>query len=558
MIEEFKSVFGDYKNNNTNLFIELIQKINQYVLPYIDYEKPYTKGNFNFEYFDYLKDKKLNVKPQSENKVFEEIAFLFQNIPNWGNPGTMLNIIPPINIASLAVSSYASLFNPNFSQDRYAGLLLTTELEVVKYISDLVEWEWKQSHGLFTFGGKGTNLYSTKIALNRAYPQGKKEGYGKNDFFIVTSKKGHPCHKEVADWLGIGSDSCIGINCNEKGEMLLTEAEDIICSYIEQGKIFLGFNLTGGSTVEFEIDPIKEVSLLRDKIKAKYNLKYSPLIHIDSVIVWVWLFFKCYDFEKNSLNIENEILNKIGFLTHRISQLKYADSFGIDFHKSGFCPAISSLFIVKDRADIYNLGQSKTLEIEDLRFGNFSPFESSLELSRSSSGAISALVALKTFGIEGFQKAIIQLMSCSEFFRNELQKIDFVEVLNNYSNGFATLLIFKPQEYKNLKLEDILKLPQKDTDIIKDYNLSYALYVEGLNNQHKISFTLTASDVFNVNNTNVCLGTQKAFPMSLFATKEKVKQIIDEMVETKKKFDEEGCIILKKITNAPVDMVYRK
>jgi len=557
MTREYKSVFGDYKNNNTDLFIELIQKINQYVSPYIDNEKPFTKGSFDFKYFDYLKDKKLNFKPQSETKVFEEIALLFQNIPNWGNPGTMLNIIPPINIASLAVSSYASLFNPNFSQDRYAGLLLTTELEVVKYMSDLVEWEWKRSHGLFTFGGKGTNLYATKIALNRAYPQGKKEGYGKNDFFIITSKKGHPCHREVTDWLGIGSNNCIGVNCNEKGEMLLEEAEDTICSYIEKEKIFLGFNLTGGSTVEFEIDPIKEVSLLRDKIKAKYNLEYSPLIHIDSVIAWVWLFFKCYDFKENSLNIENNVLNKIEFLTQRISELKYADSFGIDFHKSGFCPAISSLFIVKDRADIYNLGHSKTLEIEDLRFGNFSPFESSLELSRSSSGAISALVALKTFGIEGFQKAINQLMSCSEFFRCELQKIDFIEVLNNYSNGFATLLIFKPQEYQSLTLEDILKLSQKDTNKIKNYNLSYALYVEGLNKLQRISFTLTASDVFNVNNTNVCLGTQKAFPMSLFATKEKVKQIIDEIVETKKMFDKEG-IIVKKIKNTPVDMVYRK
>ena len=554
----FNQFFGNYKSNNTDLFIELTQKINQYVLPYIDTEKPFTKGDLEFKYFNYLNDKELNKKSLSVDKVFEDIAFLFQNIPNWGNPGTMLNVIPNVNIASLVVAAYASLFNPNFSQDRYAGLLLTAELEVVKYISDLVDWNWKKSHGLFTFGGKGTNLYATKVALNRAYPKGKAEGYGKNDFFIISSKKGHPCHREVTDWVGIGSDNCIGINCNKKGEMLLKEAEDIICSNIEQGKIFLGFNLTGGSTVEFEIDPIKEVAILRDEIKRKYNLEYSPLIHTDSVIAWVWLFFKHYDFSKNHLNIKIPILDKIKHLAQQVSELEYADSFGVDFHKSGFCPAISSLFIVKDRTDIYNLGQSKTLEIEDLQFGNFSPFESSLELSRSSFGAVSALVSLKTFGIEGFQKAIIQLMSCSEFFRTELQKIDFIEVLNEYSNGFATLLIFKPTEYKTLTLDDILKLPQKDTNVIKDYNLNYALYVNELNKQQKISFTLTASDAFNVNNTAVCLGTQKAYPMSLFATKEKIKQIINEMVETKRNFDKGGCINLNRITNMPIDMVYRK
>lgn len=556
-MNDFSEIIGACQSNNIDLLIKHLLSLNEYVLPYYDCGRPFLKGDFDFQYNDYLKNRELNQRSLSPNEVFKEISCLFQNIPNWGNPGTMLNIIPNINIASLAAASYSSLYNANFSQDRYAGLLLTSELEVVKYISDLAGWDWRSSHGLFTFGGKGTNLYATKIALNRSFPDTRKHGLFGNQFFLVTSKKGHPCHKEVAEWIGIGSDNCLSIGCDDNGEILLDEAREKICSNIEQGKIFLGFNLTGGSTVEFEIDPIKKVALMRDEIVRKYNLNYSPLIHVDSVIVWIWLFFKTYDFVDNPLDIDDSVLNKVKYLTRRISEIEYADSFGVDFHKSGFCPAISSLFMVKNRADLYRLGNTKPLQIDDLYFGNYSPFESSLELSRSSWGPVSALVSLRTFGVEGFQKAIVHLMSCSEFFKKELQKMDSIEIINPDSNGFATLLIFKPQEYVRLNLAEILALPREDTEIIKNYNINYALYVNELNKQHKLSFTLTASDAFNVKNTDVCLGSQKAYPMSLFVTKDDVRLIVAEMMETKRNYDLEDNKNYSHIENSPVDMVYR-
>ena len=373
-MHEFYEIFGHCLGTNADLLIKHLLQIDDKVSEYYEQDKPFLKGDFGFRYYDYLKDRKLNYKPLSTDKVFDDISLLFQNVPIWNNSGTMLNIIPHVNIVALAVASYASLFNANFSQDRYAGLLLTAELEVVKYISELVGWNWEKSHGLFTFGGKATNLYATKIAIKGAYPNNKEKGIDGGDFFLITSKKGHPCHKEVANWLGIGYKNCIEVNCDEKGEINLEEAYEIICKHIERGKCFLGFNLTGGSTVEFEVDPIKKIALLRDKIINKYSLNYSPLIHVDSVIVWVWLFFKKYDFINNPINIEKNVLKKIEHLTKKISEIQYADSFGVDFHKSGFCPAISSLFIVKDRTDIYNLSETEVLELKDLCFGNFSPF----------------------------------------------------------------------------------------------------------------------------------------------------------------------------------------
>ena len=173
-------------------------------------------------------------------------------------------------------------------------------------------------------------------------------------------------------------------------------------------------------------------------------------------------------------------------------------------------------------------------------------------------GPMSALVSLKSFGIEGFQKAIAHLMECAEYFRDELKKLNCVEIINSHSNGFATLLIFKPKEYESLSLSEILSLPFEDTEKIKKYNINYASYVNELNKQQKISFTLTASDAFNVTNTHVCLGSQKAYPMSLFVTKNKINHIINEMIEIKNTYDKEDCnISFKQLDIKPIDMVYR-
>ena len=107
------------------------------------------------------------------------------------------------------------MYNPNFAQDTYAGNVIMTELEVTKYVSDLVGWNYMKTYGTFTFGGKGTNLYATKVAINKADKQAASKGCLRNKYFMITSKNGHPCHLEVCNWLGIGSDNCYEITIKD-------------------------------------------------------------------------------------------------------------------------------------------------------------------------------------------------------------------------------------------------------------------------------------------------------------------------------------------------------
>lgn len=550
--------FGSYEKSNWNV----IKQYMSYIEEYVEKEYPHRTTSFDgverFSYFKYLENKQLNAEPENVENVFADIVKLFRGLPIWSHPGTMLNVIPPANLPAVAMNAYLSMYNPNLSQDRYSGLLLTAELEAVKYMNDLIGWNWKEATGTFTFGGKGTNLYGMKCALNKAYPEGKEKGYFNKDFFFISSGKGHPCHEEVVDWLGIGKNSCIKAKCAADGKIIVSELEGIIDENIQIGRIFLGFNLSGGSTVEYEVDDIKEIAKVRDEIVKKYELDYFPHIHVDSVVGWLWLFYNQYDYINNKLHIEIEILEKIKELNHDIAQIKYADSCGIDFHKTGFTPYITSLFLVKNRRDYYNLGTDDAyINVEDLEYGNYSPFEQTLELTRSCCGPISALTTLKTFGIEGYQKIIYRLMQSAKYFRTKLSELPYIEIINPDTKGIATLFIIKPADYINNSLQEILNMEKKDTDKIKKYNLDFANFTDLRNTSHEISVMYTASDVFCVNNTNVCLGSIKAYPMTPLTNMEAIDLIIKEIIETKNIFDNTVDLKLTELKHKPKDMVYK-
>ena len=472
-----KDYFGDYKCSNVKVLNKYISMLNQKASKYYNFGKPFFKGNHSLNYKEYLRKCKLNYEPLSPEATFDYISPLYQNLPNWNNPGTMINVIPPVNLVSMASMCFSELYNPNFAQDTYAGLLITSELEVTKYISDIVGWKWEHSFGVFTFGGKATNLYATKIALTKACPETMDTGCEKNKYFMITSENAHPCHYEVCNWLGMGKNNCIEAKCNLDGRINIEKTEKIICENIENGKIFLGFNLNGGSTNELTIDPIKKISELNRKIVNKYKLNYIPHIHVDSVLSWVYLFFNNYDYNVNLLNIEDKHLKKIKSLNKKVQEFQYADSLGIDFHKTGFCPYISSLFIFKNKRDFYSLNPDKEISLERLHYGNYNPFETTLELTRASSGPIAALTTLKSLGIKGFQEIISNMFVSTEKFREILIKNENICIINEETEWLTTLFIIKPEKYKNYKLDEIIKLQESDLKYIKEYNVDYAKYI---------------------------------------------------------------------------------
>lgn len=525
---KIEELFGNYNKNNIDLLLSNLKKLDDELNAYYNFSYPFFKGEYDVDFFKYLKGCKLNYKGMSIEDSMKYVANLYQNVPNWNNPGTMINIIPPVNLAALATSTISNMYNSNFAQDTYAGYLIASELEVVKYISNLVDWDWKKSGGVFTFGGKGTNLYASKIALNKADNRVYSDGCN-NNYFMLTTATSHPCHYQVCDWIGIGINNAIEVPCESDGTVSLIELERIIDFNLSQGKTFIGINLNGGNTNELVVDPIKKVYDIIHKYKDKYNLDYSPHIHIDSVIGWVYLFFSTYDYVKNPLDIDLKILEKIASINSKVNEFKYADSLGIDFHKTGFCPYTSSLFMLKDRMDFKYISSKKIEDISNLKYGNYNPYEYTLELSRSSAGAIAALTSIKTLGIEGFQNILIKLISSVSIFRYELKKINNIFLLNEDSDGFATLFLLLPDKYTIEDLNDFFNLNDEQIKEIKQYNSDFSSYLLEKALANEINFYFTSSRSYIIPNTNIAIGALKSYPTSVFLSNDKIRSIIEQL-----------------------------
>ncbi len=502
-----------------------------------------------------IQNKFLHYETKNPRIVLEELSNYFRRSVVWENAGTMINITPPTNKISLVAADYCNKFNPNFAQDESSGYLMTTELLTVKYLSDMVGWDWLKSRGTFTFGGKGTIMYAIKDAINKCCKDVRNSGVDKN-IKIISNDKGHPCHIEVCDWLGLGRDACLRLPTSESGQVDLKELEFTLRENLSNGVKIAAIILNGGTTNEVIVDPIKEVVDMRDKLVVEYGLDYIPHVHIDSVIGWAWLFFKNYDFESNSLNMTKDDKKKIKSLSEKISQIKYADSFGADFHKTGFCPYISSCIVFKNGKDLYNLGGRELVEFDNLNFGTYSPFEYTLELSRSAIGPVSAYVALETFGVKGFQQLIYEVFKRGQFIRRFLSKQDKVEVINKETEGFATLFVIHPQN-KNYKYLDYLSLDDKEVKDFLEYNHKFYLYTLQLLENKQVDFKITFSKSYKPYGAKKSMGALKIYQTSPLSKFVDIKKCLLELINAKTQFENGINLTLKEDSNTPKDFVYR-
>lgn len=532
-----KEYFGSCNDSNNKLLAEYINKLDEHVKTKYEPGNVFYKGTYDTKFYEYLKTKSLNENELTLDETMKYISNYFSNTPVYNNPGTMINVISSVNVMSMSAAAVASMLNPNFAQDTYSGDLILSELEVAKYISEMIGWNWEKSYGFFTFGGTGTNLYGNKLALINADPESKEFGVTKDKYFMVTSKNGHPCHYQLCDWLGIGTNSCIEIECNDKGEIDITNLESVICSNIEKGKTFIGYNLNGGSTNEMTIDPIKKVYDLNKKIVSKYNLNYIPHIHVDAVLGWVFLFFKDYNPAKNKLELSNNTLDIINSLANKISELKYADTVGIDFHKTGFCPYVSSMILTKDKKKFDMLNPEKSVSLLDMNYGDYNPFQIALEYSRGAHGPISALTTLKSLGKNGFRQIIGQMMENAVYFRNKLSKLNNVLIVFPETEGLATMFLILPEQYSECNVEDIKQMDQTDLEKIKKYNLEFGKYILNMAVTGKNSFFFTSSRSYMLPNTTIKVGVLKAYPMSVFLDKSIIDNIVIDIKNNIAKFN---------------------
>jgi len=385
-------------------------------------------------------------------KKCNEIVFdLFSGVPRWRSPQLQYNIGAPANTAAVAMYSLAldeNIYNIN---DGLAGNILVAEQAVTKILANLADIKTR-AHGLFTFGGTATNLYAIKVGTKKASPNSGKKGMPENIIVVVT-KDSHFSHKVSADWLGIGTDNVVVIESNPDRSSDLKDAEKKMREILKKGNLLGTIIINGGTTYDHTVDDIKSFVGLRNKIVKDFSLSYKPHLHVDTVIGWTWLMFNDYDFLKNDLKIDKETLQKIKEQYNKLSYLKYADSWGADFHKGvGSCPVPCSIIMFNNIADSVLLSKKEGSFIDmhqlALDFSFTAPADFTLETSRPGGAALAALASLHTLGINSYRRNLANLVKLSLLTKKLLSNYNDVIVYNKNSLGHVTMFGLCPPGLK--------------------------------------------------------------------------------------------------------------
>lgn len=505
-------------------------------------------GKYGKEVYNKLIEKystipKESVKPLK--KCNEIVSDLFSGVPRWRSPQLQYNVGAPANTAAVALYSLAldeNIYNIN---DGLAGNALVAEQAVSKILSNLADLKTK-AQGLFTFGGTATNLYAIKIGIKKAAPDSGKEGIPKNIKIMIT-KDSHFSHTVSADWLGIGTDNVIVIEPNLDRTSNLKDAEKKMREIFEKGNLVSSIIINGGTTYSHTVDDIKSFIRLKDKIVKEFSLPYKPHVHVDTVIGWAWLMFKDYDFVKNDLKIDKETLLKIKEQYEKLSYLKYADSWGVDFHKGvGVSPIPCSMIMFNKMEDLNLLSKKEGsfIGIHQLapEFSFTSPADFTLETSRPGGAALAALASLHTMGINGFRRNLANLLKLSLLTKKLLSNYKDIMVCNKDSLGYVTMFRLYPPELKNDQrkfLEFIKK--GKDMKEFIDFVNKYTKEFFSWDYKNRMlknigveySFSSGYVELFNA----IKISAAKLYPVSPHINESHIKKAINTIMRQKKIFD---------------------
>jgi len=452
----------------------------------------------------------------SEKKIKSLISKLFQGTPRWHSPRTIYNAAPSPLQTTIATKFLTALYNPNLALHTASGKSLNTEQKVIKAIAKYVGWDETIAGGIFTWGGKATTMYAIKLGLSRCSPNSSKQGV-KDDVVVISTDAGHPSHISDAEWLGIGSSNVIRLGADENTKIDLAQLESTIRSCISQGKKIAAIIISGGTTNDMIVDPIDRVIKLRDTLVKEFAMEYIPHVHVDAVVGFPWLFFKDYDFNKNELEISAPAISRIKKVFDDLKYIDQADSFGIDFHKMGFCPYISSVFMIKD---------GRTFSEKSKDIFNW-PFFYSMENSRPADGPNTAYIALNTLGVEGFQKIIAHLTDVAANLSELLDKCEEFELINTMCQGTASLFLPKVPAgiyFENFETEIKVRNEYASTFIERLNKLGNPYYID------KIPSNATGSQ-------QVPFTSLKTFTMSPFSTVESNEEFIIFLKKLKKEID---------------------
>jgi glutamate/tyrosine decarboxylase-like PLP-dependent enzyme len=477
--------------------------------------------------------------PEHSSTVEEVTANLveyFKGLTIWGHPRTQINVVPPPSISSLIATVLTGLYNPNLAWDEYSHKVALAEVEAVAMTAALLGYDPVRASGVFTFGGTGTTLYGAKVGVEKAQPGAMQNGISEGAV-IFASDCSHYCRYNIAGWLGLGAKSLVTIPTNGRNAMRIDQLAEQARAALSSGCRIAAIVATLGTTDAFGLDDLAAIVALRDELVKEFALPYRPHVHADAVIGWAWSVFSDYSFENNPLGFRPRTVRALAGATQRVRHLRLADSIGIDFHKTGFTPYISSLVLFKNRDDLALLSRSQEQMPYLYQFGEHRPGMFTLETSRGGMGALAALANLKFLGKEGLRATIGHIVEMTQLLREHLEGHAATAVLNRDNFGTVTLFRAYPDGVDTFAIKD-----QEMTDATQlenlrrhnEYNRKIYAYVhdEAMAGRGVV---ISLTDSYRQTAYDEPVVALKSFILSPFTDEANVEAIVEKVLEARGK-----------------------
>jgi len=493
----------------------------------------YDGINASYHNSDWMKKyEEIPDEPREDNQVLHDSMKVFDGQLRWNSMAVMHNINPPMLMDSVIGSLMANIYNPNLLWDYVSSDAQHMEKQVIRQMANLCGWDSSKAFGSFTFGGKSCLMYAVRIGMNRAIAGCSNCGISGKKPVVITSTENHYTVDYVCSFLGIGKENCIRIP-TENDKMNIEVFEDVLVECIKNNIPIAAVIVLGGNTINNSMDSVKEVYDIVSKNKDKYSLLYMPYIHFDTVVNWPWLFFKYYDFEKNEYGFDDKVIKVLKINKDLICQVKYADSMGIDFHKMGFVPYQSSLFMIKNGKELFSINNSELEWLDEKDYGNNFTQHYTLEHSRSFAPVYGSWLALQNMGKAGFIKYIANLIQFAFCLRKGLISNGF-EWINTASKGFAT--VFWCSYMDDITLDDLKKMP--DGMIKKHNEYIYNLFEEfGSGNYSDSRYVFAFIPDYISSDEGCNIAGLRIYPMSVELTENDAEFILDDILRIKSEFD---------------------
>ncbi len=491
-------------------------------------------GNMVETDFDTAKKTTIEDSMSTVEEVTTDLVGYLQGMTIFGHPRTQQNVVAPTTIPSMIGVLLASLHNPNLAWDEFSRLVALAEVEVIGMTSQLIGYQPEQASGVFTFGGTGTTLYGVKMGIEKACPGSIQHGIP-DDVVVFVSDAGHYCAANITGWLGIGTDNLITIPTTVENEIDLEILEQELRHALTDGKKIAAIIATLGTTDAFGLDNLMKIVVMRETLVDEFKLDYHPHIHADAVIGWAWSVFNHYDFESNPLGFRPRTVRALAGACRRIRDLHLVDSVGIDFHKTGFTPYISSLVLVKDKNDLDRLKRTREQMPYLYHFGQYKPGMYTLETSRSGTGPLAALANLKLFGEEGMRAILGHIVEMTQLLREHLEGHEGTTVLNKANFGTVTLFRAYPVGVDTFEI----KRQEFEDDAFKDSLLAHNSYNQEIFNyvnseaMEGRGVFISTTDCYRHTSYGEPIVALKSFILSPFVDEEDVETVVEKVLEAR-------------------------